>query len=410
MATQLDDEGAVVEEKLRLGGNPQGHALFLALGSELAKLSHPAQPDIDWARVEHLGLVLFREHGMELQSVTAFALARAHLYGLPGGSQGLRLTCTLLAGEWNSLWPRAAAVRVEILDWLFAQLRAWLRGLPLSDADLPELLQLGQPLEELEALLQRRAEVSPASLEALRSQVQGLIRRLSAEVDPPASRGASVAASLPKVDPPAATMPVALPAALREPDAEVPAAEALEPEQGDLPAGRRRRWLWPWLLALVALMVLTGLFAWAYSRGWQTVQVEPASPQPVPQALRLDGQLLFPPGRAVLRPESDKVLVNSLIDIKAQPGWLIIITGHSDSTGDARRNLELSRNRAAAVRDWMQRMGDIPDDCFEVRGAGDSQPVASDETEEGRNANRRVEITLAPEGGACRKDKARPER
>ncbi len=56
----------------------------------------------------------------------------------------------------------------------------------------------------------------------------------------------------------------------------------------------------------------------------------------------------------------------------------------------------------------LQRMGDIPDDCFEVRGAGDSQPLASDATEEGRNANRRVEITLIPEGGACRKEPAAP--
>jgi type VI secretion system protein VasL len=175
----------------------------------------------------------------------------------------------------------------------------------------------------------------------------------------------------------------------------------LKVDSRDALAPRKRRALWPWLLLLGLLIVLAGLIAWARAQGWQAVRVEPAPP-PAPQAVRLDGQLLFPPGKAELRPESAKVLVNSLIDIKAQPGWLIVITGHSDSTGDARRNLELSRDRAAAVREWMQGMGDIPDDCFEVRGVGDSQPVASDETEEGRNANRRVEIILTPEGGACR--------
>jgi Outer membrane protein and related peptidoglycan-associated (lipo)proteins len=134
------------------------------------------------------------------------------------------------------------------------------------------------------------------------------------------------------------------------------------------------------------------------------VTVPSAAPAPAPaSAVRLDGRLLFPPGKAELKPGSTKVLVNSLIDIKAQPGWRIVITGHSDSTGDAQRNLELSRARAQAVREWMQQMGDIPDDCFEVRGAGSSEPVASDETQEGRDANRRVEITLTPVGGACRK-------
>lgn len=186
------------------------------------------------------------------------------------------------------------------------------------------------------------------------------------------------------------------------------------------PPARKRRPFRAWLLLLVALLALTGLFIWAHSH-WQGAKglgdpLQPAASSPVtgpaseervrsaPVApIRLDGQLLFPPGKAELKPDSTKVLVNSLINIKAQPGWLIVITGHSDSTGDPQRNLELSRNRAAAVRDWMQRMGDIPDDCFVVRGAGASEPVATEDSEEGRNANRRVEITLTPEGGACEK-------
>ncbi|MFK1577177.1 OmpA family protein [Pseudomonas aeruginosa] len=61
-----------------------------------------------------------------------------------------------------------------------------------------------------------------------------------------------------------------------------------------------------------------------------------------------------------------------------------------------------SRARAAAVRDWMQSMGDIPDSCFVVRGAGAGEPIASEDTEEGRNANRRVDISLMPAIGACK--------
>jgi len=89
------------------------------------------------------------------------------------------------------------------------------------------------------------------------------------------------------------------------------------------------------------------------------------------------------------------------VDIKAQPGWLIVIAGHTDATGDAGRNLALSRARAGAVRDWMQRMGDIPDSCFAVQGFGADQPIDSNDTPEGRAANRRVDIRLVPESGAC---------
>ncbi|HYQ51259.1 MAG TPA: OmpA family protein [Pseudomonas sp.] len=69
--------------------------------------------------------------------------------------------------------------------------------------------------------------------------------------------------------------------------------------------------------------------------------------------------------------------------------------------GEAAKNLDLSRARASAVRDWMQRMGDIPDSCFAVQGVAASQPVRSNDTPNGRAENRRVDIHLVPEGSAC---------
>jgi outer membrane protein OmpA-like peptidoglycan-associated protein len=120
-----------------------------------------------------------------------------------------------------------------------------------------------------------------------------------------------------------------------------------------------------------------------------------------PEPVRLDSLSLFKPGSAELKPGSTKVLINALVDIKAQTGWLIVVTGHTDSTGNPEQNLHLSRARAAAVRDWMQRMGDIPDSCFAVQGFAAGQPIASNDTEQGRAANRRVDIRLIPEEGAC---------
>jgi len=120
-----------------------------------------------------------------------------------------------------------------------------------------------------------------------------------------------------------------------------------------------------------------------------------------PRMVRLDSLSLFSSGSAQLKPDSTKTLVTALAGIKAQPGWLIVITGHTDATGSDEQNLRLSRARAAAVHDWIQHMGDIPSNCFAVQGLGASQPVASNDTEQGRSANRRVEIRLVPEAGAC---------
>ncbi|MEQ4280977.1 OmpA family protein [Pseudomonas syringae] len=121
----------------------------------------------------------------------------------------------------------------------------------------------------------------------------------------------------------------------------------------------------------------------------------------IPNPVRLNSLSLFATGSAELKPGSTKVLINALVNIKAQPGWLIVIAGHTDATGSPEQNLELSRARAASVRDWMQRMGDISDSCFAVQGFGANQPVASNDTDAGRAANRRVDIRLVPEVGAC---------
>jgi outer membrane protein OmpA-like peptidoglycan-associated protein len=127
----------------------------------------------------------------------------------------------------------------------------------------------------------------------------------------------------------------------------------------------------------------------------------PGEPAAVHSPVRLDSLSLFHPGSADFKPGAAQVLIDALVHIKIRSGWLIVITGHTDATGSDTQNLTLSRARAEAVRDWMQRMGGIPDSCFAVQGLGASQPVAGNETRQGRAANRRVDIRLLPERGAC---------
>lgn len=131
----------------------------------------------------------------------------------------------------------------------------------------------------------------------------------------------------------------------------------------------------------------------------------PPPPQIVveaPKVVRLDSMSLFDTGKSMLKPDSTKVLVDALINVKAKPGWLILIAGHTDVTGDAERNQALSLARAEAVRDWMIETSDIDKTCFAIQGYGATQPIADNATAEGRAANRRVEISLVPDASACR--------
>ncbi|PTM34782.1 hypothetical protein DA103_13200 [Enterobacter cloacae] len=127
----------------------------------------------------------------------------------------------------------------------------------------------------------------------------------------------------------------------------------------------------------------------------------PPKPKVVPKIVRLDSMSLFDSGKFELKSGSTKMLVNSLVGIKAKPGWLIVVSGHTDNTGNPQLNQTLSLKRAEAVRDWMRDTGDVPESCFAVQGYGESRPVATNDTPEGRALNRRVEISLVPQANAC---------
>ena len=117
---------------------------------------------------------------------------------------------------------------------------------------------------------------------------------------------------------------------------------------------------------------------------------------------------LFDVGSDRLKPGSTKVLVNALVGIKAKPGWLIVVAGHTDDTGDEASNQQLSLKRAVSVRNWMRDTGEVPESCFAVQGYGESRPRETNDTEAGRAANRRVEISLVPQANACQATGATP--
>jgi len=103
--------------------------------------------------------------------------------------------------------------------------------------------------------------------------------------------------------------------------------------------------------------------------------------------------IYFETGKAVLRPESFDALDQVLRFLENNPDIRLEISGHTDNTGSLRINERLSRDRAKAVVDYLI-AGGIPEEMLVYRGYADSQPVAPNDTPEGREKNRRVEFKV----------------
>jgi arylsulfatase A-like enzyme len=95
--------------------------------------------------------------------------------------------------------------------------------------------------------------------------------------------------------------------------------------------------------------------------------------------------------KAVIQPDSDALLDDITTALKQFPKWRLRITGHTDSTGDAAYNEQLSMNRADAIKQALVERG-IDASRLETLGTGEKQPVASNDTPESQALNRRVEL------------------
>jgi len=93
---------------------------------------------------------------------------------------------------------------------------------------------------------------------------------------------------------------------------------------------------------------------------------------------------------------TDWPLLAAVADVlKKNAAQRIEIVGHTDATGDAKSNQELSERRAASVKKVLVDRYGAAEERIAVKGAGATQPVAGNETEDGKALNRRVEILLA---------------
>lgn len=112
--------------------------------------------------------------------------------------------------------------------------------------------------------------------------------------------------------------------------------------------------------------------------------------------LSLNSVVLFEFDKDTLKPEAASELRALAAQVEEFPGARVVIEGHTDSVGSPGYNKGLSERRAAAVRTFLQEKLAGAGLKLEVRGYGEARPLATNETDEGRQQNRRVDVLIIP--------------
>lgn len=112
------------------------------------------------------------------------------------------------------------------------------------------------------------------------------------------------------------------------------------------------------------------------------------------QRIALDSSVLFDTGEYELRPAAFEAIDRALAAVAERSETSVLVAGHTDAVGSREANETLSRNRARAVADYLIAQADFDAERVTLEAFGESRPVASNETADGRAKNRRVELTV----------------
>ncbi|WP_415157790.1 OmpA family protein [Maritalea sp.] len=111
--------------------------------------------------------------------------------------------------------------------------------------------------------------------------------------------------------------------------------------------------------------------------------------------LNMPSNITFGVDQDKVQPQFHDVLTSVATILQRYPKTLVDVYGHTDSSGSDQYNMDLSNRRAMSVANYVSNIGVDPRRIY-VTGYGESQPIATNSTEAGKAANRRVEIKITP--------------
>jgi outer membrane protein OmpA-like peptidoglycan-associated protein len=126
----------------------------------------------------------------------------------------------------------------------------------------------------------------------------------------------------------------------------------------------------------------------------QAMQALGARESALEVTVSLPADVLFDFDKAEIRPDAAAALAQLATVIRGYPAGRAEIQGHTDAKGNAAYNQLLSQRRAEAVKHWLVEREKIAAGHLATRGFGKSRPVADNDTEAGRQKNRRVEVVV----------------
>ena len=341
-----------------------------------------------------IGLVLPSLAGAAYQqaSTPAGASSLVRLLKLAGSDGNLlsHLTSLFSSGNMSEITQMGGGLLTGLLGSNAGRVvNSIAKATGVSGSSASTLLHLGAPLVlGLTGKLLPEGEATPAAItNFFASQKDSIIREVPSEVVGILNLGAPATV-------PEAPEPVVRP--------------VVEKEQ------RSRPWLW--LLPLLALIL--GFLGWrscSTPSGRQmeslslpcgtTIQVEKGGFDANLARFMMDGSsgdlpkrftfdhLNFDTNSAQVTPDSSATISNLIATVKCFPAMQVALVGYTDSTGSPETNKKLSLNRADAVKAMLVQ-GGIDAGRISTNGAGQDNPVASNDTEEGRARNRRTELVV----------------